>query len=146
MLRAESGWCLPYASPAAAVSTDCTLGSASADSMSVACQRPAGWLWKLPATLAITRLCPVSSVLNERCYTMQPGSLHGRTGTHSAKEKWKRDLSQLALVHLGLAGSLAGLPNMRGLGSETPSLLAGTLRIWETAPRNMADWRRKKGT
>jgi len=48
---------------------------------------------------------------------------------YSAKEKWKRDLSQFVeteLSHFGLvAPSLGGLPNQLGSGSETNSLEAG---------------------
>ena len=47
----------------------------------------------------------------------------------SAKEKWKRDLSQFVeteLSHFGLVvPSLGGLPNQLGSGSETNSLEAG---------------------
>lgn len=46
---------------------------------------------------------------------------------YSAKEKWKRDLSQLEerASQCGLCGVLGGLPNQDGLGSDVNSLVDG---------------------
>ena len=50
---------------------------------------------------------------------------------YSAKEKWKRLLSQLALDHPRLSpDGFAGFPNHSGGGSETKSLSAGTFRTF----------------
>ena len=48
---------------------------------------------------------------------------------YSANEKWKRDLSQLELVHLASFIGLPGLPNHDGSGSDTKRLELGTTLI-----------------
>jgi hypothetical protein len=62
---------------------------------------------------------------------------------YSANEKWKRDLSQLSLVHPGAESfdGLSGFPNHSGGGSDTKSLELGILRISGAAAADEEDAR-----
>lgn len=68
---------------------------------------------------------PLDGCTRSSLVTLSTPKLLLRALLYSAKEKWKRDLSQLAFVQCGRA-SLGGLPNHAGLGSETNRSLSKT--------------------